>query len=556
MNNIMSTFFKKYANSICKYVDECYGNNVVFQLASKMPILTDKYKVIFSPNEVVEEKLSEHYIFKEVIDECCITKKNYENPNEIKTVLKSISNAINNKLDKEIAKFPYEYLFCLQQMMDYNIQISLCSLQLLSNNEIEINDIGDRLCKDIYNSFIYQKKMLPSRKRDLDKAMIFLNNLLARDKQVIQKTISYIVSREYQDFTRSSIDIYELDIVKLLNLSRAMMKILELQDIQKNNKELKISVSKNNISSKLDERKIDFQELDNQIRAGISIVNYQSFDNEISSICKKHLGLSIAEIYEFSNQVQDQLKLNTFIFGTKPNIINTFCTITNLEKNEIERLFDFLTHKRSFSTNSGYLNHQRYLRKPIINYGKVYFSVHISILCFALISLVRDIHYGELPESELKKDLQVEINNIQEKFEWHVAELICEELPHAEVFVDIKQNSIPGIDLYGQIDILVKYNSKVFVIECKSLPLKYNTKSQTNENKRLGKEFQIKLDKKVRGLRENKIHLQRFLNSGEIGKIIGIIILKYPQTSIGYFKEVHYSVLHFTDLMGFIKNYK
>ncbi|MGG5342203.1 hypothetical protein [Enterococcus sp. AZ192] len=550
--------FFEFMNSLRGSIDEEYSNNIVFQLNHKIPMIFEKNRTnltLMSP-EFVKENLSEHYIFCELIKKNDIEVKEYNDKSEIYDLLNFFYSILKEKLDCLIEQSMHVYLFSLQQMLDYNIHMTLNLSKLFSGKDIEYEEIEEQVSRDICYTFWYHKQYFRHNEKYTDEAVLYLSNLLARDKQAIQKSIGYILSKEqFVDVDRIS-DSDSFDFIELLNTSRAIILILELLDILKTNKKIKIKVTDDYLYLKNGNSRIRPNRLEEHIKKvsiGNSITDYEAFQDGISPACKKYLGLEISELDILISSLREKMNIFGYVMGTSKDISKLLSDISKLELSNVELLISQLLHSHEYMDNSGFSNYQRYLRKPLIPYGNNHYCVQIYILIFALIGLIEDIKYGYVEDPRFKRELESHVQNMQNIFESDVAKVIENELPKSKIICDVHQNDIAGIHLYGQIDVLVFYKRNVFVIECKALPMKYDLKSQVNASGKINREFQDKINKKVLDLRERKNYVETFFESEKINKIKGLIVLKYPVNSINNMDNLKFPVIHVSELIGYLK---
>ncbi|MGY3779521.1 nuclease-related domain-containing protein [Isobaculum melis] len=550
-------FFKKM-NSLRDSIDDEYSNNIVFLLNHKIPMIFEKSKTnfIFMSPEIVKENLSEHYIFSELIKKYSIEVKEYNDNDEIYDLLNFFYNILKEKLDDLIEQSMHVYLFSLQQMLDYNIHMTLNLSELFSGKDIEYKKIEEQVSRDICYTFWYHKQYFKSKGKQINEATLYLNNLLARDKQAIQKSISYILSKKQLVDADEISDSNSFDFVELLNTSRAIILVLELLDIFKTNKKTKIRVTDDYLYLKNSDSRVKDNCLEEQIKKvsiGHNITDYETFQAEISPVCQKYLGLEISEIDILISRLREKMNIFSYVTGTSDDISKLISDISKLELRNVKLLINQLLHSQEYMNNSGFSNYQRYLRKPLIPYGNNYYCVQIYILIFTLIGLIEDIKYGLVENPKFKKDLENHVQSMQNIFEYNVAKIIENELPKSKIICDVPQNAIEGIHLYGQIDVLVLYNRNVIVIECKALPMKYDMKSQVNASGKINREFQNKINKKVLNLRERKSYVEKFFEGEKINKIRGVIVLKYPISSTESTDNLKFPVIHVSELIEYIK---
>lgn len=137
-----------------------------------------------------------------------------------------------------------------------------------------------------------------------------------------------------------------------------------------------------------------------------------------------------------------------------------------------------------------------------------------------------------MPKSPFQKELFTIVDKyVHKKFESDVILHLKNNFIDAFIKGDIeKDNMVPDIEagrgflqLPGQIDIIMLYRNKMFVIECKDIGLKYTPKSILNEVYRFrkigNKSFQNKLSNKVESVYNNWDSIVAFLGVSSENKI-------------------------------------
>lgn len=143
-----------------------------------------------------------------------------------------------------------ESLFILQQLLEYNFHLSI--IFITRNNRFLSNEkIGESTFKELVETIRFPEKF-DYFSGELENAKIEINNLLANDKQAIQKAISLIISNMTEQIVVKSStalkeDFQEKQINEILNSTRALYKMLQIKELVLAEKKCIVKVTKTNI---------------------------------------------------------------------------------------------------------------------------------------------------------------------------------------------------------------------------------------------------------------------------------------------------------------------
>lgn len=267
MNNIQIQFIKK-VGEYQPLVEQIYRDNLRVQFASLMPwVSEDKTKIMFCKNDLlIDKKETCNYIMKRIVDRCNDGESNITDRTEQIKFL----NRVVGEVEMDLYAFAHhhfrECMIILQWLLDYNFHISIIFNKRNFIN-ISIEEMGENLSKEILTTI----QMLQQCGIDTSEAEGEIINILALDKQAIQKAESFLV--KYMDKEAPIEDITYMDtffnkdhIKELINIVRALYEGLIFRDFGLSGEIQCININEDlNLSFKTSRKKINITEIEQAI---------------------------------------------------------------------------------------------------------------------------------------------------------------------------------------------------------------------------------------------------------------------------------------------------
>ncbi|WP_157872804.1 hypothetical protein [Desulfoscipio gibsoniae] len=521
----------KYSTNLSSYI---YSINLQNKFNMISPSFNGNELIYFNP-KFIDEGYTEKEVFLEIID--CLNLQNtyYNNVKIITNVCNQMMGLIIDRINDLISDNPKGYLISLLNILEYNLHLTFITISWLSDkeNNIIIEEITDNFARVVINSLKFQRDYnFLGRFEQIYKEW---EGVLSFDKLAFQYGIEIVTYlSDKKQINNSQID--PINFKKLIATIRAMYELLFTCESAYEHKELIID-KKGNISTKKTNNysEIAKKYVDCMINRKVSSFDIKTI-NKLNMVCKKYIGISLEEISKIIGGLQNHyVNSDDFLIGSVDYFQKLIKHLLQCSDKDAEKFLSILMSARTnnfiFATSTS-LRENRPLRKCLITIEDDIVACPISILEFSLIGLYLDITYATLPKSPFQKELFTIVDKyVHKKFESDVILHLKNNFIDAFIKGDIeKDNMVPDIEagrgflqLPGQIDIIMLYRNKMFVIECKDIGLKYTPKSILNEVYRFrkigNKSFQNKLSNKVESVYNNWDSIVAFLGVSSENKI-------------------------------------
>ncbi|MDE7445015.1 MAG: hypothetical protein K2N15_04815, partial [Lachnospiraceae bacterium] len=464
-------------------IEQLYKTNLRLHFATYMPLISARGTEIMTAKAelLTKEKINCNYIIEQLIRETRCNKRKYFTRDEQITVLEKLIRAAENKLFLCIDKNSKESLFVLRQMLEYNFLLS--AIFIGRNREsISCEKIEEPLFKEIINTLEYYESFKVFN-RNVDDANAKINNLLANDKQAIQKAMGYVVSNMpekvvIKDKKNLEVAFSKEKISEILNSARALYKMLQILDLVLAEKKCIIKVTKTSINIEVKRRykESSFSQIDKMIEnAGREIDEtwVKEYDRDI----KYDFGLSFSEIEILEEQLLSNIghNFNNWVFDEE-NLYKVF-SFTSYSKEELSKFCSYFILDKSYKANSAF-DSEKSVKKPIIGYGEGIYASSLVMLLVGIRMLLEDIKAGTTANELFNRKVQKVIDRNRRLFEKEVADSIIRLYPESKVLWSVKK--IAGVTMPGEIDVMCFFEGIVFIFECKAVDLKYTLKEEQN----------------------------------------------------------------------------
>lgn len=533
-------------------IDKSYSENLMFQFSTIMPLWdSEKQQLMCSTSKEIltEQKIDSSYFRKEILNKVYRNNKNQidERDGGRKLLFNLISTSEKKLFDQYVCYFSRESLIILQQMLDYNFYLSARFICRDEKSGIQISK-DDKLTKILVESIEIHKRF----RKDLRKELVEINNLLAFDKQAIQKGISFINYYMSEDISIKSKKENEKvfkkeNIIELLNVVRGLYNFYIILDECITDNTVKVDINDKDLNIKYTESigkldGLDLEEYDSMIR--FSSNSEAQWLLKYDSNIKQVFGFNLEEMKQFLKQILN-LKdkgIHWLLFS-----LETLCRAFNGMENVDKFCSNFVLEK-SYKNNSAFENNKS-SRKPIVKYGENTYYATIDMLMIGALNLLEDIQMGQTDKNEFNKIVQKEVHESRLFFEREVAKEIKRIYPESKIkesVVKIGEKELPG-----EIDVMCLYKDIVYVLECKAASLKFTMKEEQNFiknfTKKNNKSYVGKLSSKIKFLENNKKELERIFEGEHISAIKGGFVLKNPSMILEK-QDIPFPVIHIKNI--------
>ncbi len=284
--------------------------------------------------------------------------------------------------------------------------------------------------------------------------------------------------------------------------------------------------------------KVYVNEIQNETQEDVEI-----YEKRINIILRKIKGFDFNTIRDFLNGIQRHCCVaDDYLIGGRSSWVQAIMDCCHCNETVADSVFkEFLfeiDEKKLFSEKAR--NEYRAMRKCIFKYKDAYITV-VNLLLLALENWICGVYNNDFNEKIMESNLKEVQGAIDADFEVEVYKLLKDELNGSTRRKNINTKDIAYgkkiVELPGEIDVLLFYNNKIFIIECKNIGLKFEPKASANEyNKFVRKDkksFQARLDGKVKKLKENVESVLHFLSVGKEQidydkiEVCGVFVVKY-----------------------------
>lgn len=512
-------------NLILKDVYIEYATNLHNKFKSIVPINNDGQIQFHNPNFI--DRLSGEQIIKDKTNYLGIKGMSYESGKEIDNISNIIIGLILDDVKNLVDNNPKLYVLSLLSILEYctHLVSVLVTWLNIKKSGLDVEAIECDYSKFMLKQLEFQKEYATTG----NFGFIYKSweGELSFDKYGFQNMIEIVNHFGVgKDLIVEKVDTVKLK--KLIQYSRALENILFIKDEAKNIGKLEI----NNSGEMIVENKYDYEDFSESYVKSMVNRRRDSLSPEIlnkfNAICKRYVGITLDDTFKVVSGLSKYFYNNDeFIICDIDNFILIIEKILkDVSGENIARFVNCLVYDNknfSFAVDAN-LSNNRALRKcliPII--GEIY-ACPVGLLINSIQGLYMDITNANLPESEFQKELfKIVDKKINKKFEENVGDFLKTELKEVHLKCNIENKKIPDInkkgqfiDFYGQIDILLVYKGKLFVVECKNPILKLTPKEINNEVNRYEKEgnksYQIKLQKKIDSIYCNWESVIEYLN--------------------------------------------
>lgn len=506
--------------------------------------LQKKFKLIapiFTGNELIVENpkfIDDGYNEDEIISETTIylnlNNSTYKDKQSIMTVSSQIMGQLIDLINNLISDNPKGYLIAFLNLLEYNVHLTMITIGWINDrdNKINIEEITDSFGRIIIKSLKFQKDY--NFMGQFEGMYKEWESVLSYDKLAFQygiEILAYLVNKKPS--VHGELD--PIKFGKLISTIRAVYKVLHSRDSADEDQELIIDKFGNILGEEiLDHAERSKEYVEAMVGRRVSSLGETAM-NEFNIVCRKHIGISLDDIYKFLNRLREfYLNSDDFIIGSIDYLQKLIKLLLQCSDKESEMFLSFILSSKkdnfSFATSTT-LRINRPLRKCLIPIEDDIIACPISVLEFSLIGLYMDIIEGTLPDSLFQKELFKIVNTfVHERFENEVILHLQNSFPDAIVKGDIKEKTIYDIvtgkgfvQFSGQIDVLMLLRNKVFILECKDPGLKFTTKAISNEVHKFTKlsrgSYQTKLNSKVDEIYNNWDSVLNYFGVLEISKI-------------------------------------
>lgn len=526
----------------CLHIDTIYAEKLFNEISKIMPIKDKCNNILFNNGDVfIENKFIKQVLGNE--------KKVISDKNEIFNFINKLRIQLEVKLYNLVLQNPIGYLVSLYSMLDYNCQFTPLLMETI-NKKLDANEFKDENIKIFANSINFVRKNV--NEEHFKNLLIHVENIIATDKQALQKIINYILSYK-MEFSNLNIQAI-IEVEDIIELARSIYFTLSIkQEIFSNIERTKLIVSKGKIVISSETQILstitgDFYDL-----LSNSFPSNFEFDTDVNKIMRETLGVDSDIINTaITKHIEEEIHYPGMMFFDKEGLLNFLTDFFIIDANNAKKIYKELVLDGFNLTkipSDVSLNEGRLLRQSILKLDKDLYICTEAIFIFSLGGILADISDGKISNEILKKELFKYIHEMHLDFEKKVASLIIENFSYELVESNLPENFFTEFELPGEIDIIILKQGVLFVLECKAFSLKSNLNDMLNEVKKVKstnykKSIQQKLKSKIDILEKNRHFLENKFGF-KIDKFEGIIVTKHPSfaqnASMGFFDVIHSS---------------
>ncbi|EGT4639292.1 NERD domain-containing protein [Clostridioides difficile] len=536
-------YVKDTIENSCNSANIIYKNVIFRHLNLIMPIKLND--AVFCLESVTDENKIISNTIKQLGHNNCYFRTKEEKFNIINSVLGLLYDEFHNKIRYNPTKYLIEFLNCLE----YNRYVASKMVLWLKGKINHSISIEDDLLNIIIES-LDSIKVSENKKNYFDiKSVYFsIENLMAKDKASLEHGIELtyrLICTNKSIFEKKEFD---LSFIEVLSYIRAIdvIRYIKVETTEGVGSSLPLYIDENS-NIVLTERFSNFHShyISDMVNDR-EIYDANKYIDNINNIIKEELGFSLDTVNKIVHDLSVNCKAgDEFLVGHKGYWCEVIQDICKCEKDEANSIIEYFTYNTEgidlFSESSR--KDKRILRKCLISIED-YYLCSVNTLTLSLIGFQIDILDGEISNKKLVNSLNKIYKQIDDEFEDKVYKEI--KLNFKNLLIkknveqkDIKSKNYEEFQLPGEIDILLLYNNKIFVIECKNYNLRIDYKSIANEFGRLtkinNKSVQGKLARKVNCIKENYKAVIEFMG--------GDCSLNYDSTPIGVITTSTFSIV-------------
>lgn len=562
----------------CRKASEVYVQDIYNWLLLITPIKKGDNVIIGNSRKYEFPRFDEYETIKELTTRLCLNNTYYRSKNEKITILNKLLGFLYDDLRNIIIKNPVGYLISFISNLEYNRFIAQNIVNWASSYGKGFEKTKDEFTNIIIETLDFVKSfdVLGSQqyKNNINISEIYpaLESQIALDVQSLElaSEMTYEINKGKGIFVENK---SKLEYGNALRLARAINYVrllkVELSEGIHNSAELYINIE-GNLSIK------DFRNFSNNfsstyyrdITSRKSVGTNIELMTEMNEISKKYIGITLNHIYDFAMKLDNVYEMgDEFLVGDFDSWMQVTKELTGYSEEEVKALLNFLmfdSKSKEVFEDSAY-KRNRIARKCLLCLGDIVLCP-VGLLKYSLIGLYLDIINGDIHDESFRNEIKNLLQIKDQEFEVAVYNELRDNLGDVKIKMDIKQKDIKVegkyIILPGQIDILLFYNRKIFVIECKNSNLKINPKSVANEYGRFSKinskSDQIKLRNKIDTIVSNKDSVIKFMDDDKSkyinSEVIGVMTTRnFSIATID--DDLLYPVITWTNLCEWIKNY-
>ncbi|MCT4632467.1 MAG: hypothetical protein N4A76_06990 [Firmicutes bacterium] len=589
--NLYEDNFRKKSNSkenfyqVLSYLYETGSiisqRDLLYYSTEKMP-LTLNSKIVYGSTRPKTIRTTEKIIIQAINQICSLDQQLFTRQDK-KMFFNRLKSPIYMELASMIADNPSKILIALYSSLEYCCYASTFMVNWF-NCYINKEDVSDNILPqdDLLTAIITSLNgPMINKTNYVKKVYSNLETYFASTKYSLQYGISYINSCYNLELHKTYIT-DKNEQVKLVNVLPDLIALLRaLYIIEDYRLEYLEGLYKNSILKISLKDGIQSQSHDSLVnpfnRHISSATNYVHNDidlilEKIEPILKEVYGLTYKELGILQNKFES-LEYNIpddgLLIGTRDEWLNMFQKEISLSRSEADTLMDLLIQEKNIDDPLSMKSKTQLqaLRAPILELDMYFFS-SIGSLKYSIRGLRSDIREGIYREKDWK-NFESFYNKVNSNFELIVAHSLIDNFKNGIIKINTNEKDIINkngqiIQLPGEIDILFYHKNTLFVIECKNIGMKTNTKAKVNKVKDLSvfknKSFQHKLDKKVTQIANNIKYVLEYMRisneSIDNTRTFGLLVTRsYIQThSPNENNDMKYDVIELNELCNYIEH--
>jgi hypothetical protein len=570
-----------FIDTQCQIAHETYVRDIYNFLLENTPVKFNDNVIMANSKKYEIIRNDEDKVLKELILRLSLDKEVYNKKNDKISVLNKILGFLYDDFLNLVQKNPLAYLVSFMSNLEYNRFIAQNLVLWFCDEEEPIKKTKDDFVNILLDTlnFVKSFKVLETLEIKgsirVDEIYSCIESQLALDEHSIEfgvEFLSYIINGKFElrDYDVRFEYGQALSIIRAINKIRALKVEVSEGIYQSNdlmisfNGEIKVNSCKYNIKNFASSYYKDMS-------SRKAFTQRSAYLSDIDNITRKYLGISLNQIIIFIDNIQKMYEQgDEFLVGDLQSWYRMIIELTDCSEDEAKLLLNNLVLRleREELYKDVSIKRNRAARKCMIILEEMIICP-VDLLKYSLMGTYIDIINADVANEQFRKELRITEEQEDYDFELAVFNEIKSNIRDIKIKANIGQKDIKVDKKYvilpGEIDVILLYNSNIFIIECKNSKLRTSPKSIANEYSKLSKEnnksVQIKLKNKIDIISDenNKNVLiefmgddyNKYINSTPIG-----IITTSNFSSASLDTELLFPIITWTNLCEWItKNY-
>lgn len=521
-----SARYRDYRKIINKYQTLAYMEytlKISKEIINIMPLVSEDGSVILGNDKSIQTEIDTIKKYSNIV---CAQGKSIKDKQGKREILNQILAYMIGDIIQLVRCNPIGYLISFMSQLEYN-RFMASGLVLWSQKSIQEKTKDELMDRILYSLSFFERYKDYMTGLHISNLYVGIESFIAAERSSLESVleiIMYIITK-YVDKLEDTTCKYRF--IDILEIARGMTYIqtlkMEITEGEYKDKELVFNdageiVLKADLYSKVKRGYYEYVTDDNRYKRDLDPKN----KIRIGKIAKRYLGVDVMELEE----MLDKLKLcgfhnDEFLVGSIEEWKKLFIKHAKSVENG-NRFFSYMNSQIDIEAlyKETSIRKSKASRRCLLPIEQVIICP-VNLLQYSVMNIYLDILSGEVWEQDLKKEIKKVLQNEDKQFEIDVFLELKDKFKEGMVKYNILENEIEinkrKVILPGEIDVLFLYKGKIFVIECKNIGLKVNTKARINTKNKLSedksKSPQVRLKSKVDKIKEFKSEIIMFMGA-------------------------------------------